>query len=254
MISCNIITVVRNGEKSIAKTLASISNQDYPQIKHIIIDGNSNDSTIKIVKSFPHKKECQIYHQQSIGITAAFNDGLQQVSGDLVLFLNAGDSLVDKQVITRVAESYKNDSWLWAFGETISVSRKGYLKRHIKQYSHWEEQLFFYGNPICHQSTFFSQKILEQLGCYDEKISLAMDYEFNIRASLISEPYLLSIPISYYDTSGISSMKVFESHNIQKNIRKQYFPLTEYQNFMIDTVCYFKAFKRFLMIPIKLYL
>lgn len=153
---CNIITIVKNDEKGIFKTLTSVSSQDYININHIIIDGHSTDSTVKIVNEFRHTKNCKLYQQQKIGITTAFNEGLRHASGDLVLFLNAGDLLVNNQVITQVVESYKNNKWLWACGETISVSRKAYLKRHIKQYTHWQQELFLYGNPICHQSTIFS--------------------------------------------------------------------------------------------------
>ena len=143
MILFNIITIAKNCESSINKTLASVSNQDYNYINHIIIDGQSTDLTLRIINSFAHTKNCQIYQQQSQGITAAFNEGLRYISGDLVLFLNAGDLLVNSQVITQIVESYKNHKWLWACGETISISNKGYLKRHIKQYADWRQELFF---------------------------------------------------------------------------------------------------------------
>lgn len=254
MALCDVITIARNCEDHIYKTLESVSNQDYSQINHIIIDGKSTDLTVKIVNSFPHTKRCKIYHQQSMGITAAFNEGLSYTSGDLVLFLNAGDLLVNSQVISQVVESYKNNKWLWACGETISVSHKGYLKRHIKQYTHWRQELFLYGNPICHQSTIFSQEIMKKVGSYDEQLYLEADYDFNVRASLISQPHILHFPVSYYDTTGVSSRKVFKSYSIHRKLRKKYFPLTPTRNLIIDSICLIKAMKRFLMIPLKLYL
>lgn len=254
MILCNIITIVKNGESNITRTLASVSNQDYNYINHIIIDGQSTDLTLRIVNSFPHTKICNIYQQQSKGITAAFNEGLRYVSGDLVLFLNAGDLLVNNQVITQVVESYKNNKWLWACGETISVSNKGYLKRHIKQYTHWRQELFLYGNPICHQSTIFSQELLQKVGSYDEELYLEADYDFNVRASFLSQPFLLRFPVSYYDTTGISSRKVFQSYSIQRKVRNKYFPVAPNRNLIIDSICLIKVLKRFFMIPFKLYL
>ena len=254
MILCNIITIVKNGESNITRTLASVSNQDYNYINHIIIDGQSTDLTLKIVNSFPHTKICNIYQQQSKGITAAFNEGLRYVSGDLVLFLNAGDVLVNNQVITQVVESYKNNQWLWACGETISVSNKGYLKRHIKQYTHWRQELFLYGNPICHQSTIFSQELLQKVGSYDEQLYLEADYDFNVRASFLYQPFLLRFPVSYYDTTGISSRKVFQSYISQRKVRNKYFPVAPNRTLIIDSICLTKVLKRFLMIPFKLYL
>ncbi|MEH1823024.1 MAG: glycosyltransferase [Nostoc sp.] len=254
MILCDVITITRNAESHICQTLKSVSEQEYSQINHIIVDGQSTDLTVNIIDSFPHNKTFKVYTQKSIGITAAFNEGLRYVTGDLVVFLNAGDLFVNSQVIAQVVESYKNNEWLWASGETISLSRRKYLKRYIKQYHKWQQELFLYGNPICHQSTIFSQVILSQVGLYDEQLYLEADYDFNVRASLISQPYLLRFPISYYDTTGISSIKVFQSYITQKRLRKKYFPLTDNQNLIIDTICFIKAIKRFLLIPIKLYL
>ncbi len=254
MIVCNIITIVKNCESNINKTLVSVSSQNYNHIIHIIIDGQSTDLTLNIINNFSHTKICKVYQQQSIGIPAAFNEGLRYITGDLVLFLNAGDLLVNNQVITQVVESYKNNKWLWAFGETISVSNKGYLKRYIKQYTYWQQELFLYGNPICHQSTIFSQELLQKVSSYDEQLYLEADYDFNIRASLIYQPCLLRFPISYYDTTGISSRKIFKSYLIQRKLRKKYFPMTPLKSLIIDIICLFKVIKRFFMLPLKLYL
>ncbi|WP_414753746.1 glycosyltransferase [Anabaena sp. CCY 9910] len=250
----NIITIAKDCEKIITKTLNSVSFQDYKNISHIIIYGESVDFTNKILTSYQHTKKYQIYNQKNIGIASAFNEGIKQKSGDLVLFLNAGDSLINNTVITQIVESYKNKKWLWAFGETISISRKGYLKRYIRQHEEWRQELFLYGNPICHQSTIFTKEILDTVGLYNELLPLGMDYDFNIRASLIEEPHLLRFPISYYETTGVSSMKVFQAYKAHSDIRKKYFMYTHQRNLQIDSIGFIKAIKRFLMIPLKLYL
>lgn len=254
MISCDVITIVKDGEYNIIKTLKSVSSQSYNLINHIIVDGNSIDSTLNIIHSFNHSKNCRVYSQNIMGIATAFNEGISNSSGNLVIFLNGGDSFVDSNVITNIVDSYETNNWLWAFGETISVSHKGYFKKHNKQYSKWKQELFLYGNPICHQSTIFSKEIIQKVGLYDECLSLEMDYDFNVRTSLIAQPYLLHFPISYYDTTGISSVRVFKSYKIHRELRKKYFTLPLTHNFVIDSVCFFKAVKRFCLTPIKLYL
>ena len=250
----DIITTTKNSDNIIKKTLDSVSHQTYNHINHIIVDGNSTDDTIKIIQEFHHQKNLLFYQEPPKGIANAFNSGLNKHSGKLVLFLNSGDVLVDKSVIEKIVESYLKEKWLWAFGETISVSRKGYLKRHIKQYTQWQQELFLYGNPICHQSTIFSHQLIKQVGFYNEQLKLGMDYDFNIRASFVVQPYLLRFPVSYYDTTGVSSTKVFKSYNIQRKLRKKYFSQSNLRNIVIDTKCFFKAVKRFIMLPIKLYL
>jgi glycosyltransferase involved in cell wall biosynthesis len=254
MIIFDVITTTKNSSASIESTLSSVSSQTYEHINHIIIDGYSSDSTIDIVNHYNHCKNLSIFQEDPLGIANAFNKGLLKSSGDLILFLNSGDRFVDENVVKQLVESYMNNIWLWAFGETISVSRRGYVKRHIKQYKKWDQRLFLYSNPICHQSTIFSQELINKVGLYNEQLSLEMDYDFNVRASLISHPYLLYFPVSYYDTTGVSSIQVFKHYEIHKKLRKKYFPLSHMKNLMIDSIYYILAMKRFLMIPIKLYL
>ena len=252
LVQVDIITIVRNSANSIINTLDSISNQGYSQINHIIIDGNSQDCTVDIINRYHHSKKNRLFQQNGIGIANAFNEGLSQSSGDLVIFLNSGDTFFDKSVVAKIVDSYVEIEWDWAFGETISVSKHRLLKRHIKQYSHWNQRLFLYNNPICHQSTIFSRGFIEQVGSYNENLSIGMDYDFNIRAALIAKPYLLYFPISYYDTTGVSSIKVFKGYQSHIELRAKYFPSPNINSFFTDFICLLKAFTRLTMIPAKL--
>lgn len=254
MLNFDVITIVRNGQNSILKTLESVSNQTYEYINHIIVDGNSSDSTIDIIKSFNHSKKNSLYNQKGTGIAGAFNEGIINSSGNLVLFLNAGDTLVDNHAIAKIVDSYNIHHWQWAFGETISVSRRRVIKRHVKQYTEWSNSLLLYSNPICHQSTAFARSLLEQVGFYNEELDLEMDYDFNIRCALVVPPFLLDFIVSYYDTTGVSSIKVFYYCKMYRYVRNLYFPLSIRDRILINTSCYAKAIIRMLMIPVKLYL
>jgi glycosyltransferase involved in cell wall biosynthesis len=48
----SLITVSYNSAKTIADTLVSVQAQTYKDIEYIVVDGNSNDGTIEIVKQF----------------------------------------------------------------------------------------------------------------------------------------------------------------------------------------------------------
>jgi glycosyltransferase involved in cell wall biosynthesis len=253
-IRVDIITIVRNADRTIVKTLESISNQDYEQIDHIIIDGNSTDNTVSTVDNYHHTKNKVIVSQNGKGIANAFNEGIISSSGDLVLFINAGDTLYERSSLTKIVDSYTQLRWKWACGETIALSKKGYLKRHVRQHTAWRKELFYYGNPLCHQSTIFTREHLQNIGFYNEDLLLEMDFEYNIRAALIADPHLLYFPISYYDISGVSSLRVFDVNSKHREIRRKYFPLDPHSDLLVESQCVAIAFKRLMMIPLKVFL
>ena len=48
----SIITVVKNNRKYLEHTIKSISRQSYKNFEYIIIDGNSTDGSLKIIKKY----------------------------------------------------------------------------------------------------------------------------------------------------------------------------------------------------------
>ena len=65
-----IITVCKNSEKTIEKTIQSVLNQKYQNIEYIVIDGDSTDGTKKILEKFKNKislivsKKMRVYGTQ----------------------------------------------------------------------------------------------------------------------------------------------------------------------------------------------
>ncbi len=86
----SIITVVRNNEVGILRTLKSIQNQDFRNFEHIIIDGASNDGTIDVIKMFTNEKQIVISEKDN-GIYDAMNKGIHLAQGEYIAFLNSGD-------------------------------------------------------------------------------------------------------------------------------------------------------------------
>ena len=47
----SIVTVVRNGAKTLPRALDSVLSQDYPEIEYIIVDGGSTDGTLDLLRA-----------------------------------------------------------------------------------------------------------------------------------------------------------------------------------------------------------
>jgi len=219
---------------------------------HLIVDGNSQDGTLELVRHYPHRKPLHVTQQTGTGITNAFNTGLEQNSSELVLFLNAGDTLVSHRAVSQIVASYRQHRWWWASGETIALSRLGMLRRHVRHRRQWDRSQFLLGNPLCHQSTVYTADLVTQVGPYNEGLFLGMDYEYNIRCSFVAPPYLLNFPIAYYDTTGVSSVRVLRSFAINRRIRDRFFSLSRAQRLRLDARMLLKSVYRLGLVPLKL--
>ena len=50
-----IITVVKNAEQTIERSIKSVINQNYDNIEYIVIDGASKDKTLNILSKYKKK-------------------------------------------------------------------------------------------------------------------------------------------------------------------------------------------------------
>ena len=68
-IKISIITTCFDSDKTIAYTLSSVHNQTYRNIEHILVDGGSQDDTIKILNEYKNKnrnKEIKIIKNKKL--------------------------------------------------------------------------------------------------------------------------------------------------------------------------------------------
>ena len=92
----SIITVVKNDEKFIDKTINSIINQNLP-IEYIVVDGNSNDSTLEIIKKYQNKIDL-IISEEDANLYDAMNKGIKNATGDIIGICNSGDIILEDKL------------------------------------------------------------------------------------------------------------------------------------------------------------
>lgn len=114
----SVVIPVYNVEVHIARTLASVIQQDYANLEIIVVNDASTDSTGKIVRSMLKESGRNfrvIDHAQKRGVSAARNTGLADAKGKYVWFCD-GDDLADSRLVSELcglAEEHGSD---FAFG------------------------------------------------------------------------------------------------------------------------------------------
>jgi poly-beta-1,6-N-acetyl-D-glucosamine synthase len=106
----SILIAAYNEEASIADTLRSIANQDYPGAFEVfVIDDGSHDRTASIVDACDHYDWLHLIRQpRNAGKSAALNRGLADAHFDLIVTLDA-DSFLYRDALRNLVERYLSD-------------------------------------------------------------------------------------------------------------------------------------------------
>ena len=168
-----------------------MESQSYPHIEHVIIDGCSTDHTLAHVQRYverngekPHL--VSVVREPDKGLYDAMNKGIQQASGDYLVFLNAGDKLHETTTIEGLVEQIdwqrNRANYAIVYGETDLVDDEGRFLRHrrLKAPERLSAKSFRSGMLVCHQS-FYVRTDLAKATPYDLGYRYSADYDWCIR-------------------------------------------------------------------------
>ena len=105
-IKFSVIMPAYNVQDSIKESINSVFSQTYTNYELIVIDDCSTDNTYEVVKKYSNIKLLQTPVNSRQG--AARNIGLNNCSGDYILFLDADDEFYDNTVFEKIASLIKN--------------------------------------------------------------------------------------------------------------------------------------------------
>lgn len=89
----SVIIPVYNVAPYLNEALDSVVNQSYNNLEILIIDDGSKDNSGQICDEYSKKDErIRVIHQENKGLSAARNVGLDLMTGDVVVFLDADDA------------------------------------------------------------------------------------------------------------------------------------------------------------------
>jgi len=162
-----IITPVKNDEKNIEKTIRSVLNQSYKRFEYIIVDGNSKDSTLKIVNKF--KGKVKIFSRKDKNLWEAINFGIKKSSGEIIGILNSND-IFFKNALKLINDYFERNNIDYLFGAV--KKNKVFYKFEPEKLNY---RLNIYPSHSC--SFFIKKKAQKKIGLYNTKYDFCSDYD-----------------------------------------------------------------------------
>ena len=192
-----IITICYNAADVLERTIQSVVGQTFEGLEYVIVDGGSKDHTLQIIKKYD-SKITRWTSEPDHGISDAFNKGIKLATGDHILMLNAGDVLINCDVLNSIMD--KLSAPIVTF--RVQSSLNGKPSQLINP-----SGSILHRAMVNHQSTFVSKRIYEQYGGYDMKFKIRMDYDFFLRVLPYSELTSYDQLVAVYDPGVSGAVK-----------------------------------------------
>jgi glycosyltransferase involved in cell wall biosynthesis len=199
----SIVTVVLNSCALIEDTVKSVLGQTYPDVEYIVVDGGSTDGTMDVITRYGDRID-SIVSEPDCGVYDAMNKARALCHGDVIYFLNAGDIICGKEIVSDVMQRFSAEDCGFVYGDAVLYDTSPESGTLRKSPENWRKALKR-GGMICHQAMFARKAILER---FDTTYRLAAD--FNLFCALSNstvQAVRVGIPICFYRVNGISSDK-----------------------------------------------
>ena len=242
----SIITICLNAEDTIERTVTSVLSQTYRNFEYIIVDGGSKDKTLHILSSYQDSIDL-IISEPDFGIYDAMNKGIKHASGDVIAFMNAGDTYYSESVFQQVYDLFYSNEYIpdVVYGDTIQYQRD--CQDYISAFRKGKFD-YIWSGPICHQSIFAKKKLfsdgfsLKYKICSDYYWFLCMVFYRNVNLLYCPQPF------SYYLSGGYSAQNIHICQKEHSRIISRFFFISLYHCSVSDIldVCFSQGFIPFI--------
>ncbi len=174
----SIVTPSFNQGPYLRRTIESVLSQDYPHIDYRVVDGGSTDDTLAILRSYGDRFPW--ISEPDRGQAHAINKGLAKARGEIFAYLNS-DDLLRPGAVRRVVEHFRRrPACDLVYGRAMFIDPDD---RYLAMYP--TRPYSFDGLMddciISQPAAFWTRRIADAVGPFDEHLRLTMDYDYWLR-------------------------------------------------------------------------
>ncbi|VBB43595.1 hypothetical protein TRIP_B30023 [uncultured Desulfatiglans sp.] len=229
-----ITTIIpcRNRYNLLIRALGSVYAQSHYVEEIIVIDDSSKNHLQELVPTKLRERTKFIRNDEQKNAAFCRNQGISLAKGDIIAFLDS-DDYWDNEHIKLSLRALNNQNVPFIFGSFHSIASNrilAKLPKNCPQSQFKIAEYLFIQNGIIRTSTFVGRKEFIRTIMFDNYLAKHQDWDFIIRASVISPIGFLPTPTAYLDTSPTNRM------SNKSNISASLYFLKKNSNIFDDTI------------------
>ena len=238
-----------NQAQYIERSIVSVINQNYKNVQLIIIDGGSDDGTIKIIKKYIKYIDYYVSEPDD-GQSEALNKGFKIANGDIYGWLNSDDLYLENAFDSIVRAFQNNALKSIVFGDWVSINENDKITDYHFAFDFNLSHFKYEGFHLNAQSMFWLKGVHARFSGFEVNLFNTMDYQMILEFGINEgDTSFLRVPQSFgafrryhgQKTAGMTD-KVIKEHIY---IAKKYHYEDKYTNFGIIKRVYFRFRRSF---------
>ncbi|MBV9893490.1 MAG: glycosyltransferase [Chloroflexi bacterium] len=182
MLSVSILTPSLNQGRFIEASIQSVLTQqvDGRALEYLVLDGGSSDGTLDILRHYDGR--LRWVSEPDRGQAHAVNKGIDLARGDVIGWLNSDDIYYADAIraACEFLETHPSVDVVYGDAEYIDENGLSIGRYPTEPFSSERlEQICF----LCQPAVFFRRDVADQFGQLDERLHVALDYEYWLRLS-----------------------------------------------------------------------
>lgn len=186
----SLITVCFNRASTITETISSVKGQTMKP-EHIIIDGDSRDNTLNVIKDSGGVDI--LVSEPDKGLYHALNKATKLAGGNVIGFLHSDDVFASDQVIELVTRRLHETGADAIYGDLNYVSED--LTSIKRKWRSGKPGSFKTGWMPPHPTLYVKKEVFEKVGPFRLDLGSAADYEWMLRAIEVNKIKLTYLPM-----------------------------------------------------------
>jgi glycosyltransferase involved in cell wall biosynthesis len=218
----SVVIANYNSEKYIKEAIESILNQTYKNLELIIVDDNSSDNSLSIIKSISAKNSRinLIEQNENKGVTYSRQNGLENAKGKYVAILDSDDISLPTRIEEQVKILDQNSEVVLVSSYYGVIDENSKVKRKLKKVHANDAAIKWFmtfGNCFAHSTIMFRLSIAMEFGGYDMSIKRGLDMELSQKLLTKGKAYTVPKVLSYWRTYSKSMTKSVNKNELEKN-------------------------------------